>query len=179
MVLPAHGTKVITMDMKKKELTSWELYQQERLPSILTWLFGAGLFAFAFSLYLGTSTDCDAAMGNKFKGKGPLIQGAEGLKSGEFIATCSSRLDMSCGTPKIFFMDYDGELALYKGYIPAGKGEKMWSADSSDYPSKSMEYVAKYEKSGALSITKKGKKVFTLTKANIPEVLREWPLSSQ
>jgi len=42
-----------------------------------------------------------------------------------------------------------------------------------------MEYVAKYEKSGALSITKKGKKVFTLTKANIPEVLREWPLSSQ
>eukprot|EP00639_Heterosigma_akashiwo_P012354 CAMPEP_0206379570 /NCGR_PEP_ID=MMETSP0294-20121207/11445_1 /ASSEMBLY_ACC=CAM_ASM_000327 /TAXON_ID=39354 /ORGANISM="Heterosigma akashiwo, Strain CCMP2393" /LENGTH=89 /DNA_ID=CAMNT_0053828489 /DNA_START=297 /DNA_END=566 /DNA_ORIENTATION=+ len=66
MALPAHGTKVITMDMKKKELTSWELYQQERLPSILTWLFGAGLFAFAFSLYLGTSTNCDAAMvGNK------------------------------------------------------------------------------------------------------------------
>mmetsp|Transcript_28058 Transcript_28058/g.36434 ORF Transcript_28058/g.36434 Transcript_28058/m.36434 type:complete len:170 (+) Transcript_28058:82-591(+) len=141
----------------EKELTSWELYQQERLPSVLSWCTAAAFFAILVSMYLGRHSNCEGAMGTFYRGREPLVKGGPGLRSGEFIATCTSRMNTTCGTALYFVMGNDGDLGLYTGYTPDSPGSLLWNATVPSYPFNSTEYVAKYEKSGALTISKKRK----------------------
>jgi len=156
---------------------SWEHYKRARLPMVLTWLLGATLLAIALLAFFSVATGrgCCSCGDKKFKGWGPMADGAQ-LKSGEYIASCNSAFNTTCSlSPKYFIMTHNGNLELRKGYTPRDKGAVLWSNKYTDDMTKSPLYVATYTKAAGLSVKKGSQKHYQGPKLP-PEVLCGWPL---